>query len=165
MLKCFKFLEKQFFFMNKGITVQTILIVVLAVIFVIAAAAILNVMFPYIGVEGGCTAAQKLHIEEIDSMYQDAKNKGITYIVKFRVEGDCVECLWYDVNLNQIRIRWSDMSTTEPAVGVDVSSVWSNIGNNAPVVDDLSCDPDDDANLRGGNSYILEITPQGVNHI
>ena len=147
--------------MNKGITVQNILIVVLAVIFVIAAAALINVMFPYIGVEGGCTAAQKLHIEEIDSMYQDAKNKGITYITKFRVEGNCVECLWYDVNLNQIRIRWSKMSTTDPAIGVDVSSVWSNIGDNAGLSDE--CSPDDDDNLKGGSSYVLEITPLGVN--
>ncbi len=147
-----------------GLSVNTILSIALVVMFIIAAALIIGLLFPYVGTKGGCPGAQRLHIEEINSTVEDAKTYGITYILKFRVE-DCVECMWYDDSLQSLRIRWVGMSTTDEAVIIGVSVPWNCIGENDPVDDDLSCSDVSGENIKGGTACVLEINYNRVTNI
>jgi len=153
--------------MSKGISVQTMLSIALAVIFIIAIALIIQLLFPY-STKRDCMKGQRLLIEEIDSMSIDAKTTGTTYIYKFKVES-CVECMWYNLNGTQdeLRVRWKGMSTTDGPVIINVSTAWNIGDNNIPPapIDEFSCDPGDAENLKGGNAYAFEIKANGIEQL
>lgn len=144
------------------VTVSTIISVALIVIFVISAAVIFGILFPSIGTRVGCSAAQRLHIEEINSTVKDAKTYDTTYNLKFRVE-DCVECMWYDDPNLQLKIRWTEMSATDEAVIIGVSVPW-NIGDNADG-DDYTCSLTPTDNLKGDTTCVFEVTYNAVNKL
>jgi len=148
--------------MKKGISVQTILCIALAVMFIIAAALIIGLLFPY-ATQGECIKGQRLHIEEIESYSRDAITTGTTYTLKFKVE-DCVDCFWYydntAINQDQLKIRWVGMSTTDDPVIMNVSVPW-HIGTNSGG-DDKTCSSQSDENLKGGTTWVLEIKYNGV---
>jgi hypothetical protein len=155
--------RKQFLFM-KGITVSTILSFAMATMLIIAVALVIRLMFPYIGVKGGCPAVQRLNIEEIESMAKDAKLTATTYVVKFKVE-DCVECMWYyddtALSQDQIKVRWTGMSTTDDPVIINVNASWGIGDNNGPV-NDKTCT---DHSISGNTVLLLEVTPDYVNKL
>ncbi len=141
-----------------GLSVKVILSIALIVIFVIAAASLFYVLFPYVGTKGGCKAAQRLHIERINSTVEDAKAYGITYVLKFRVE-DCVECMWFEAP-DKLRIRWTRMSTTDEAVTIGVSVPWNNFPTNSDVDGDpLTCGDD---TIKGSTACVFEVKPEEV---
>jgi hypothetical protein len=113
--------------MKKGVNVQTMLSVALALLFVIAAALMINLIFPHSS-RTDCMKGQRLNIEKVNSTANEAKVTGVTTITKFRVES-CVECIWYEDPL-KLKIRWIGMSETEGPETIGVSVAWNGIGSN-----------------------------------
>jgi len=137
-----------------GLSVQTILSIALAVIFVIAASLVIQLIFPH-STQKDCMKGQRLNIEEIESMVKDAKLKGITYTLKFKVE-NCVECMWYYKDNEQLKIRWIGMSATEKPAEIGVSVDW-NIGDNNGETDYCT-----DESLKGGTICVFEVNYNAV---
>ena len=70
---------------------------------------------------------QRLRIEKINSTSEEAKVTGVETTTKFKV-ASCVECMWFDEDNKQLKIRWIGMSETEDPEDIGVSVAWNGIG-------------------------------------
>ncbi len=104
------------------ISVNQLLIIIIAVIMIVSFFTALMIFFPWVLGSFTCPQRQRDHINEINTIAEDAKLTGITYIVRFKVEY-CVKCIWYNTAHQLLEVEfesWKEsFSTPLPWVGID----------------------------------------------
>jgi len=99
-----------------------------------------------------CVQKQIKNINEINDVVEEVLETGLPKVKKIKIDGICAECMWYNntPGYQNVEVKFRYAATP---YSVNVSVPW----NGAELTDsEANCD---NAPMKSGNTYILDITP------
>lgn len=134
-----------------AISVKYVLMLILIVIIILGLIGIVNWVLNEFRTDA-CVKEQVRAVNDIEGLVDEVYTTGQPAVEKIKINGVCVECMWYNASTRQMEIKFKDAVSPVP---INVSRQWGN------VLTGPGCG-ETESNMQAGQTHFIEVKPNEI---